>query len=339
MQDLEDAILRTLLYGDVFGFPMTAREIHHFLISDSPCPLAAVEDVLRESPRLAGLLEQRENWVAWAGRAGQMDVRAGREAASRGLFPEARRYGRWLARLPFVRMIAVTGALAMQNAANAQDDVDFVVVTKNGRVWLARALAILVVRLARLRGVTVCPNYVLAESALAQDRRDLYIAHELTQMVPLFGFTDYRRMRGLNEWSARFLANADGPFHAEPEWTPGSGWRALKRVAEWVMGGKLGDALENWERRRKIRRFEAQMAKASAGAQLDSERVKGHFNDHGQRVLAQYEARLREHGLAGLEPAAEKAQSENAAADQDARTDSPPGRGSVVFPVVTSASG
>ena len=42
MQPLEAAILRTVLYADVFNFPMKLEEIHHFLISDDPVSLAEI---------------------------------------------------------------------------------------------------------------------------------------------------------------------------------------------------------------------------------------------------------------------------------------------------------
>ncbi len=303
MRELENAILRTVLYGDVFSFPMTAREIHHFLITDTPCALTDVEAALRDSATLRTLLEQQGEWIALAGRSALFALRAEREAASLSLLTQARRYGLWLARLPFVRMVAITGALSMRNAADARDDLDFLLVTATGRVWLARAFAIAIVRLARLRGVTVCPNYVLAESALAQDRRDLYVAHELAQMNPLYGFALYAEMRHLNGWSAGVLPNALGPFHAEGECAPGRPFGALKRALEWALSGRLGDALEEWESRRKMRRFQAQMAQATHGARLDGERVQGHFNDHGQRVLHEYALRLREAGIA-TEPVA-----------------------------------
>ena len=297
MQDLDTAILRTILYADVFRFPMAAREIHHFLIAENPCSQADVEEALSASSRLAEALIQSDGWVALAGHADQIGVREEREAASTHLMLEARRYGRWLACVPFVRMVAITGALAMHNAASAQDDVDYVLVTAPGRVWLARACAILVVRLARFRGIEVCPNYVLAETALAQDRRDLYIAHEIAQMIPLFGFAVYDAMRARNAWAFHFLANACAPFHPETEQRPGTLAGAMKRMAEWALGDRLGNALEGWESRRKMRRFQAQMAHETHSARLDGEHVKGHFNDHGQRVLHQYALRLQEYGL------------------------------------------
>ncbi|HYO87014.1 MAG TPA: hypothetical protein VER79_00085 [Candidatus Limnocylindrales bacterium] len=295
MPDLDDAILQTVLYGDVFNFPMTPREIHHFLIDDAPCSLNDVEDTLRTSPLLAEVLVQAGGYVALKDRVELMVLRAQREAASAQMMGTARRYGRWLSRLPFVRMVAITGALSMRNAADTHDDLDYVLVTARGRVWLARAFAIVIVRLGKVRGAVVCPNYVLAETALAQSRRDLYIAHEIAQMTPLYGFAIYEQMRALNGWACHYLPNARVPFYSQAEGRTGALFGAFKRAAEWLLGGRTGDALERWESARKVRRFQAQMAEAQHDAQLDSEHVKGHFRDHGQRVLHQYALRLQEY--------------------------------------------
>ncbi len=300
MPGLEDAILRTVLYGDVFSFPMSAREIHHFLISNRPCTPHDVEQALRDSALLADTLVHEGGWVALAGRAELFALRAQREAASEQLMGAARRYGRWLGRLPFVRMVAITGALSMRNAAGDHDDLDYVLVTARGRVWLARAFAIVIVRLGRMRGAVVCPNYVLAETALAQQRQDLYIAHEIAQMTPLYGRAIYDQMRALNGWAEAYLPNARAPFHAEAECQPGRLFGTLKRLAEWLLGGRLGDALEHWESKRKVRRFQPQMAESQHDALLDTEHVKGHFRDHGQRVLHEYTLRVREYEQAEL---------------------------------------
>ena len=209
--------------------------------------------------------------------------------ASLLLWSSALDYGAWLARLPFVRMVALTGALAVRNASDDDDDLDYVLVTAPGRVWLARAFAILLVRLAKRRGVVVCPNYVLAESALAQETHDLFMAHEVAQMVPIFGRRLYQAMRNSNPWAADFLANANAAFYVEAERMPAGLGGGSKRAAEFLLGGRLGDALESWEYRRKLRRFSADMQTPHHAAQLDDQHVKGHFNDHGHPVMETYQ--------------------------------------------------
>jgi hypothetical protein len=185
----------------------------------------------------------------------------------------------------------------MRNPASASDDLDYVIVTTRDRVWMARAFAIVVVRLAKLRGVIVCPNYVLAESALAQTRRDLYIAHEVAQMIPLFGQPVYHAMRDQNPWVARHLPNAHAPFYAESAYHVSGAWKPLKQFVEWVFGSRLGDALERWEYRRKLKRFALELSTPNHAAQLDAQRVKGHFNNHGHPLLLRYEQCLQEYNL------------------------------------------
>jgi hypothetical protein len=295
---LEQAILRTLLYADVFGFPMNQAEIHHFLIECSASP-DEVSQALRHSPWLLERIQQIEGYYVLRGRGDHIAQRQAREIASQALWPVARRYGVLLAHLPFVRMVALTGALAMHNANGLRDDIDYMIVTEPGRVWMARAFAILVVRIVRLLGVGLCPNYVLAETALVQSRQDLFIAHELAQMVPLTGIVIYERMRAANDWSAAMLPNAQGSFYAERDQGPRGLGHLLQRAAEWLLAGRHGDLLENWERRRKERKFNAEAHQPGASAEIDAQRIKGHFKDYGYPTLDQYRALLEEYNLLG----------------------------------------
>jgi hypothetical protein len=297
MMPLENAILRTVLYADVFNFPMTIAEIQHFLIYDVPTTCIQVEETLQHSATLKELLIYHDSYIALANRAELIDERKLREQASDELWPLAMRYGTWLGHLPYVRMVALTGALAMRNAAANTDDLDYMIVTAPHRVWLARACAILVVRLVKLRGVVICPNYVLAEDALEQDQKDLFIAHEIAQMIPVYGEDLYQQFRSVNGWADQELANAKDSFYSGPDEASDGIWSALKHLTEWLLKGKLGDALESWEYRRKLRRFDADAHTPHSAAKLDESHVKGHFNDYGHPVLRQYQQRLREYGL------------------------------------------
>lgn len=296
---VETAILRTILYGDVFDFPMTPAEIHHFLIHHAPINVTTIEDTLKSSTFLKEHLHMTDRYVARRGREDLIAIRAQREQATQHIWSSVQTYGYRLARLPFVRMVAITGALAMRNG-HETDDFDYLLITEPGRVWLARAFAILLVRFGKLRGVTVCPNYVLAANALEQNRKDLYIAHEIVQMIPIYGFAIYNALRDQNQWAGTHLSNANSPFHQETEWSNGRVWTLFKRSFEFLLGGALGDRLEEWERKRKIRQFRKDMQTPESTAKLDETQVKGHFKDYGHIVLREYERRVAQYDLEEL---------------------------------------
>ena len=287
-----------MIYADIFNFPLTRAELYHYLIAESPVSQVEVEQALASSSFLKQELDIQPLYIVCAGRQELIDLRIQRDQASLRLWPLALDYGRALARLPFVRMVALTGALSMRNAAADDDDLDYILVTAPGRVWLARAFAIVLVRLAKRRGVIVCPNYLLAESALAQDKHDLFVAHEVTQMVPIYGHSLYDAMRTQNAWVDDYLPNADAPFYREGDPSAQASW--LQKAGEFLLGGRIGDALEQWEYRRKLRRFAGEMLTPHSAAKLDDQHVKGHFKDHGHPVMEEYDERLRAYDLDAL---------------------------------------
>jgi len=235
---LERAILRTLLYSDLFDYPLTPVETAHYLI-EQPVTVDEVRACLSRSSWLADRAIQLHGYVALRGREALIARRLDRAATSDRLWPRARRFVRVLRMLPFVRMIAITGALAMQNSA-AHDDIDVLIVTAPDRVWLTRALAIALVYAGKLCGDTLCPNYVISERALALDRHTLFVAHEFTQMVPVYGLPVYDRMCDANQWIERVLPNATQSFWIQPEEAVGPIERGIDMVDRILQAVGLG---------------------------------------------------------------------------------------------------
>jgi hypothetical protein len=201
------------------------------------------------------------------------------------------RYGHLIGSLPFVRMVAVTGALAMDNIAD--DDIDYMVVTEPGRLWLCRALVVGLVRTAALRGTQLCPNYFVSERALELSERNLFTAHEVVQMVPLTGLDTYHRFRTVNRWTETFLPNAAGPPRrvAVREGKP----HRPRRILERTLRSPVASPIEHWEMSRKIRKL-SHRANGHAEAAFGPDWCKGHFGDYGQLTLARYDERLRRLG-------------------------------------------
>jgi hypothetical protein len=287
MEPIEAAIMRTILYADVFHFPLSLTEIHRFLIHDEGTPLALVEEKLENCRHL---LYEDAGYYCLKNRQEILITRQERERHSLALWQSAFRYGRWFAAIPFVRMVALTGALAVRNPASLRDDFDYMLVTKSGRVWTARLLAVVLVRVVRLMGRELCPNYVLAEEQLLQARQDIFIAHELAQMQPIHGLALYQQMLDINGWAKDYLPNIEAYKNRQGSVSP------IKRILEWILAGRFGDWLENWEFSRKAEKFSAEIDDHSS-AQIDENQAKGHFKDNGHPILEQYHARLREYGL------------------------------------------
>lgn len=282
------AILCTVAYADVFDYPLTAAEIQRYLVAMK----TDQDDVLRAlgDGRWAGKrLERHGAYVTLPQRRELIKLRRSRAEVAAKMWPSAVRYGQAIAALPFVRSVALTGALTMNNV-DPGDDFDFFIVTATGRLWLTRAMVIgFIVKPAARRGDEVCPNYLLSERTLVFTERNLYVAHELAQMVPLAGLDIYHRMRAVNCWTARFLPNADGrPRHVEA-FEASSSARSLAEVA---LGTFVGGQLERFEQRRKIRRFTAQGGDERTAC-FDSDRCKGHIESNEKVILKAFDKRLR----------------------------------------------
>jgi hypothetical protein len=133
---------------------------------------------------------------------------------------------------------------------------------------------------------------VISERALVLERHTLFVAHEFMQMAPVYGLDVYDRMCATNGWIQTMLPNAVRPLRSELDQQPGLIGRTLKRSLERLLSGRLGDSLEAWEMRRKIRKFQRRLGRPDGDAILDHDHVKGHFDDYGGPVMRLYAERL-----------------------------------------------
>src|SRR5262249_39571656 len=125
---LTEAVLEALAYADVFDWPLTSGEVHRWL------PVAARADEIEAaipSGRRSGMVVAVGALHVLAGREQLVEERGRRTAHAAQLWPEAVRYGRWLARLPWVQLVAITGSLAVDAPAD-DADIDLLVVTQDG---------------------------------------------------------------------------------------------------------------------------------------------------------------------------------------------------------------
>ena len=288
LSQIEAAAVRALAYADLFDSPLSAPETHRYL----PIP-ARPDDVERalESLRKKHWVETTEGFYVLGARTELVEIRHRRAETSARLWPRAIRSAHLLSYLPWVRLVAVSGSLAV-DAAAGDSDIDLFIVSESGRVWTTRASTIalgrLVAAVTGTRKVSLCPNYVVAVSALHLPERDLFTAHELAQLVPLFGQDAYRALLERNQWYRQFLPNHPGYVGTIADIQG----RRARRFVERVLANPLVAGIERWEMRRKVRRLR-RLAPDTTEVHFDATICKGHFAEHRARTLRAFDARLR----------------------------------------------
>jgi hypothetical protein len=253
LNEFERAIYSTIAYRDVFDFAPSIDEIHRYL-HWVRCGRKDVVQALARGPLVEQYLTTDGRFFALKGRDKILGLRPLRRAMAEEHWPQAMGYARFLANLPHVRMVGLTGSFAADNFA-AGGDIDFILLTDTGAMWRARALARTAAFFSRKFGTKMlCPNVFLSMATLALERESLYDAQELAQIVPLFGREAYDELRCANLWSETYLPNADGAPH-ESRTADRVTLPSLKKFVEWGSNSFLGRSVEQLEAARNMRRF------------------------------------------------------------------------------------
>lgn len=291
-----EEVLKPIIYADIFDYPLTFEEIYKFLeFKIAPDEVKKLLDQAIDHQEIILV----DNFYSLAGKAHLISKRRERWVMSQALWPKAIHYGRLIASLPFVRMVSVTGSLAVDNPRDGVDDIDYLIITQPGRLWFCRAFIILMVRYGHLRGVHLCPNYLLTENVLYFEENNLFTAREMLQMIPIYGREFYVKMREINTWVTDYLPQGEGLNLAKVNDRLSSGQSFLKKVSEFILGGWMGDLLEKLLQKIQITKHTrlAQKNGALDKVVFTADMCKGHYDGHNQKTMNAYQARLQAHTI------------------------------------------
>lgn len=246
---LQQAVLSALAYSEQFGFPLTIDELHRYLhgVQADRTTVENTADQLVQSAHVVSC----GSYFARTGRQHFFKQRGRRQSVAESLWRRARHYTKVLASIPTVRMVGVTGSLAVSNTESGAD-IDLMLIVDGGTLWRTRAVVKLLQMLDKRLGGNVCVNYVLSERALELPDPSLYVARELFQMVPLYGLDTYHELCEKNLWAYSFFPNA-GPF---PEIkNPVHPVTLIRTPLRPLFKSHLANRLEAWECQRKLHRY------------------------------------------------------------------------------------
>lgn len=211
----QKAVLTTILYSDIFDFPLTNDEIWRYLISPQRISkqafakaLSSLNEYIVETDGLWSL-KKRESIVA---------KRKKNAAEVTKKVAMAQVVASHLGSIPSILFIGLSGGLAA-GKADKDDDIDlFVIVKKDtafvSRFWITALLEMMGVR--RKRGMKraankICLNMIIDAAAMQwpKEKRDVYTAREIAQLIPLFERQKtYGAFLKQNNWIEDFLPNS-----------------------------------------------------------------------------------------------------------------------------------
>lgn len=212
---MEKAILKTLHYANIFSYPLKGYEVYKWLVKKETT-LLKVEKALNK------LIKKKKvqifkGYYFLPRKKGYVFSRVKCEKYSEKLFLKAIFFANILRLIPWIKLIGISGGLALNNASK-RDDIDFFIITSKNRLWVSRFLSILILDLFNVRrrvGMNsnlakrkICLNTILDEDNLEQKLNDLYTAHEVLQMKVLWQREGiYSKFLSDNEWTFKFLPN------------------------------------------------------------------------------------------------------------------------------------
>lgn len=257
LNQIEQSILTTLKFYDLFEFPITNAELYDFLWG-TKCELYEFDRAL------SNLVRQNEvkfytGFYFLPGRAKLVQIREERYLASFRKWQIIKRW-RWIfGCVPFIKMIGISNTLGYSNAKE-EGDIDLLVVTQKNRLFISRSILTIYLWLIgkwrhgkRIKN-RFCLSFYLSENNLDLNNLktredDIYLIYWIKWFKPIW-CTDKKVSQNFvnkNNWIKKYLPNIVWINQIASE--DGNNWWG--RFSAWILSGKFGDFLEknlkNWQ--------------------------------------------------------------------------------------------
>jgi len=266
VNDLEKNIIATLCFYDLFDKPLTNFELYKYLINYSGhtnqnLSFFGLIEVLKNNHSLKKIIDFEDGFYYFKDKKNIVRERIKKEKVSINKWRKTKKVAKILQKLPYVKMVGITGSLAINNTKSLSD-LDFFIVVKASRIWLGRLIATLVIHLSGQRRYgqkikdRACLNSYIADQSLKIETRDLYSASEYFHLIPLVDYNIYIKFKKANSWIGKyFLFPKYDQSKNQRIITSNSLFSPLIEFLEYILDNKIGDRIEQFVARYQKRRI------------------------------------------------------------------------------------
>jgi hypothetical protein len=292
---IDRAIMRTVIYFDLFSFPLTADEIYSSLLIKEPVRYSIFLQSLNHHLPLA----QHGGFYFLPGREELVAKRKQAYLLADDKFKIARKNAQLLRRLPFVRAIFVANRLAYSNASDSSD-IDFVIVSAPGRIWTCRFFTSLLLKILNRRPTDtdhrnkICLSFYLEEPHLNVEKYfskdDHHFCFWINQFFPLYdpdGFIS--KVWQANRWSRHSLPHLQPMIASQCRAITAKS--ILQNIFEFFLTKKLEFGLKKIQLKIMPAALTSQAGSRGANVILKDELLKLHYHDRRQEYNELFEKR------------------------------------------------
>ncbi len=309
---LEESLLATLAYFDIFSYPLTLEELFRFLWCPPPQQTAGhVEELLLRLKQEKKVEEGGGYWFL-PGHASFVEKREVARKVVEEKFLRAGKAMRVMAWIPFISAVFVCNTAGM-GTAKKESDIDVFIVVREGRLWFTRLLITLTLTLTGMRRTKhrvtnqICLSFFVTEAALdlaplAISTPDVYLMYWLDLLVPVYDSKNvHRTLMGKNTFAKAYLPHAFGRPLKEVYAPTNQFAGRIKGVFERLWGGGYGALIE--QQAKALQQTKMNMNKKSIQHEPDTRVVetdtvlKFHEHDRRGQYRDEWLTRCRELGI------------------------------------------
>lgn len=199
--------LKPLLYFSLFKYPLTASEIFDFSDASSDQQIDHVKAKLDELAA-QNVIYKIDKFYLCENNEALIERRLkGNEGAKR-IQQKAIARSKFISKFPYVEGVGISGSLSKGFYDEKDGDIDFFIITKHQRLWIARTILIIYKKIFLLNSKKYfCVNYFISEHALEISEKNRFTATELVTLMPMFGNGSFHEFYKKNKWVYSFLPN------------------------------------------------------------------------------------------------------------------------------------
>ncbi len=291
---LYSSVVKTLLYYNIFNYPLKATEVFNFLHRNG----VEEQDVKASLEQLTAqkiIFSNGELYSIQRDPSIFSKRIIGNEQAKQSM-PLAFKVAQRIGRFPFVRAVMASGSLS-KDYMDDDSDLDFFVITAPRRVWITRLLLALYKRLfLRNTHKLFCTNYFIDTDHLEIEEKNLFTATELATLIPLYGHDFYPLLMDANKhWVKKQFPNCR-PRPIERNFVEDKRLKTITETVITVLGGSLLNRLILAMARKRWRKlYQEQYKESDFRVAFKSEGYvsKNHPRNFQKKVIELYEQQLK----------------------------------------------